>query len=190
MCYHTSTTIPTITSLQKEATQSVPNLCQNPPCFLLFLNQTFKKPTSEPEILNSQKIAIFIFAKLPIINAFPKKETKTSRLSFLKPMSPKSKSKTEPRAQNTHAKNKRKIMQADKKAVFVIYTKETLQYKPELIGHEEEYKQLLEKAAEDARAKGLEVVFVPFDYDDFMRFSDGKDSPDLRAQWAASKLQA
>ena len=81
-------------------------------------------------------------------------------------------------------------MQADKKAVFVIYTKETLQYKPELIGHEEEYKQLLEKAAEDARAKGLEVVFVPFDYDDFMRFSDGKDSPDLRAQWAASKLQA
>lgn len=75
------------------------------------------------------------------------------------------------------------------KAIFVIYTKETLKYKPELIGHEEEYKQLLEKAAEDARAKGLEVVFVPFDYEDFIKYSNGKDSPDLRAKWAASKLQ-
>ena len=105
LCSHAKPTSPHSSSLQKERTSSVPNLSQNAPCCSLFLNQSFKKPTSEPETQSPKKLPFFIFAKLPNNQRLPKKETKTGKLSFLKPMSPKSKCKTESRAPKAAQRN-------------------------------------------------------------------------------------
>ena len=53
-----------------------------PPVFCYFLIKPLKSQPLNLKHNPSNKIAIFIFAKLSNIKPFPKKQTKTSRLSF------------------------------------------------------------------------------------------------------------
>ena len=82
LCSHAKPTSPHSSCLQKERTSSVPILCQNALCFSLFLNQSFKKPISEPETQSPKKLPFLFLPNSQKLTSCPKKRQKQAGFLF------------------------------------------------------------------------------------------------------------
>lgn len=74
----------------------------------------------------------------------------------------------------------------DNIVVIIKYSQQDIQdYKRDLLVISyNDYESMLKQIIKDNAKQNLETILVNFDYNNFIKWSNGKDSPELRAKWA------